>query len=144
MVDDIISYREMCDRLRVNAIQKGMNYHIRKDLSVILMSVRENAPYEDEIDEKRNLLIYEGHDVPRTDRFMNPKEIDQPMSTEKGSLTENGKFYEAAQRFKNRESLPERVAVFEKLRSGIWCDKGVFELVDAGIVKNKGRNVFKF
>ena len=28
MKDQILSYREMCDKISINFIQKGMNYHI--------------------------------------------------------------------------------------------------------------------
>ena len=36
---DIISYLEMCSEEGVN-LQRGMNYHLRGDISVILMSLR--------------------------------------------------------------------------------------------------------
>ncbi|WP_304042969.1 hypothetical protein [Ignavibacterium album] len=61
-VDDIISYTELIAVENTN-VQKGMNFQIRPEYSIFLMSVRKNAPYEDEWDEKTNTLIYEGHDA---------------------------------------------------------------------------------
>ncbi len=47
------------------SLQRGMNYRLRGKSSVILMSLRKNAPYVDKVEESRGILIYEGHDVPR-------------------------------------------------------------------------------
>ena len=44
MVNKIISYIEMCQKKGVS-LQKGMNFQIGKDYSVILMSVRPNSSY---------------------------------------------------------------------------------------------------
>ncbi|MEN6482498.1 MAG: hypothetical protein ABFD29_10045 [Anaerolineaceae bacterium] len=44
MTNEIISYIEMCQKEGVS-LQKGMNFQIGKDYSVILMSVRPNSPY---------------------------------------------------------------------------------------------------
>src|SRR3989344_1477016 len=92
MKDEILSYREMCNKIHVNSIQKGMNFHIKKGISVILMSVRPGAPYDDEIDIERNLLIYEGHDIAKSKQNPEPKKVDQPILTYKRTLTENGRF----------------------------------------------------
>ncbi|MBI2655405.1 hypothetical protein HYX06_03205 [Candidatus Woesearchaeota archaeon] len=129
MKDEILSYGQMCNKIHVNTIQKGMNYHIKKGISIILMSVRPGAPYDDEIDTQRNLLLYEGHDVPKTKQNPNPKIIDQPLTTEKGTLTENGKFVESVQRYKEGLSSAEKILVFEKLNSGIWSEKGFLILL---------------
>jgi hypothetical protein len=88
--DDIISYTELVASEGIN-LQKGMNFNIKPDYSVLLMSVRKNAPYADEFDEKTGNLIYEGHDIP-SNLAAEPKEADQPLTTPKGTLTENGKF----------------------------------------------------
>jgi hypothetical protein len=134
----------MCNKLNVNTIQKGMNFHIKKDLSVILMSVRPGAPYEDEIDLERNFLIYEGHDVPKSQNNPEPKKKDQPRVTERGTLTENGKFARAVDEYKKGTTNPEKILVFEKLNSGVWSEKGGFLLVDYQILLSNGRKVFKF
>jgi len=39
---------------------------------------------------------------------------------------------------------PELVKVYEKLARGIWCYKGFFELLDAKIVSDGNRDVFKY
>ena len=64
-VGDVISYNEMCIEEGVN-LQRGMNYKLGGKFSVILMSIRSGAPYADKIEEEGRVLIYEGHDVPRT------------------------------------------------------------------------------
>jgi hypothetical protein len=144
MKDEILSYRDMCNKININTIQRGMNFRIRKDLSVILMSTRKSSPYDDEIDVSKNLLIYEGHDLPRTKEHPYPKQLDQPMYTDRGTPTENGKFVKSIESFKRGLSPPEKILVFEKLNSGIWSEKGLFNLVDYEIRESKGRKVFKF
>ena len=61
---DIISYLQMCQHEGVN-LQRGMNFRLKGGLSVILMSLRINAPYADRVEEAGKVLIYEGHDVPK-------------------------------------------------------------------------------
>jgi hypothetical protein len=80
------------------------------------MSVRPSAPYRDRLEEDGSVLIYEGHDEPRTKLGPHPKEVDQPEQTPGGTLTENGLFLRAAQQFKRGVRPPERVRVYEKLR----------------------------
>ncbi len=141
--DDIISYAELVAEENAN-IQKGMNFQIKPEYSIFLMSVRKNAPYADEWDEKANTLIYEGHDVPRNVSQI-PKEVDQPLTTPNGTLTENGKFFTAAQSYKMKlMEHPHKIKVYEKIKDGIWCYKGFFSLVDAKVVFDGVRNVFKF
>ena len=109
------------------------------------MSVRKGAPCSDEFDKKTETLIYEGHDVYRTQNGPDPKTVDQPMVTPNGSFTENGKFFRAAIDFKaGVRKKPEMVKVYEKIARGIWCYKGFFELLDAKIVSDGRRKVFKF
>ncbi len=141
-VSEIISYPELVSREKAN-LQKGMNFGIRPGYSIILMSVRQGAPYHDCIDLERNLLIYEGHDVHRT-AGVDPKVVDQPMSTSGGGLTENGKVYRAAKDAAAGLRKPERVKVYEKIQRGVWSDKGFFQRVDAEVIERKGRRVFDF
>ena len=121
-----------------------MNYHLQPNCSVILMSRRSNAPYRDRIEENRRVLIYEGHNVSRTSKTPDPKTIDQPRSTPRGKLTENGLFENAAQRAKAGQSSPEAVAVYEKIHAGVWAFNGFFLLTDAWTESDGKRNVFKF
>jgi hypothetical protein len=143
-IDDIISYSQLVAEERVN-LQKGMNFGAGKQYSIFLMSIRKGAPYADEIDRRTGMLIYEGHDHPKTSHCPNPKLVDQPLTTPRGSWTENGKFFGAAMDFKSGvRTSPELIKVYEKISAGIWCYKGFFELVDAKSVKSGKRKVFKF
>lgn len=144
MLDEILSYREMCNRLNVNTIQRGMNFRAKDNYSIILMSIRPGAPYNDEIDEKNNLLIYEGHDATVNSISKHPKQVDQPLRNNNGSFTQNGKFVYAIDNYKKGNSPAEKVAVYEKLESGVWSEKGLFELIDYKFVPSHGRKVFKF
>src|SRR6185437_9250217 len=74
----------------------------------------------------------------------NPKQLDQPGTTPAGTLTENGKFYEAANRHKQGKQPPDLIRVYEKLRAGIWTDNGYFHLLDAWQESDGHRQVYKF
>jgi len=76
--DDILSYREMCDAEDVQTLQRGMNFRMNPSYSVILMSQRANAPYQDRIHEDGLTIEYEGHDVSKKSYDHNPKSEDQP------------------------------------------------------------------
>lgn len=140
---EVISYIEMCQAWSAS-LQKGMNYHLRPDCSVILMSRRSNAPYRDRIEENGRVLIYEGHDVSRTSLSPQPKLIDQPRYTPGRKLTQNGLFEAAALKGKSGACPPEVVAVYEKIHAGIWAFNGFFLLTDAWTESDGQRNVFKF
>jgi hypothetical protein len=139
---DIISHAEMCIEEGVS-LQKGMNFRIKGGTSVILMSLRKGAPYADRVEDNGETLIYEGHDVPRN-LAKSPKTVDQPDYTPRGTLTENGKFFQAAMKYKDDKDPSELIKVYEKIKDGIWVYNGVFELVDSWIEKSEDRNVFKF
>lgn len=140
---DVISYVTMC-QLEGTNLQRGMNYMLGKTYSVILMSVRVGAPYADQIEDAGRILIYEGHDVPKTRLSSKPKNIDQPMKNPGGGLTQNGLFYEAAIRHKTEHKMPEKVKVYEKIKAGIWVYNGLFDLKDAWLASAGQRKVFKF
>lgn len=140
---DVISYLDMCRIEGVN-LQRGMNYRLHSNYSVILMSLRKDAPYADRVEEKGRVLVYEGHDIPKTAVDLNPKSVDQPMINPSGTLTQNGLFSMAAQEFKDGKRQPEPVKVYEKIHSGIWVYNGVFKLVNAWQDSTGPRKVFKF
>src|SRR6266849_915602 len=140
---EVISYIEMCQAWSTS-LQRGMNFRLRPNRSVILMSRRSNAPYRDNVQDNGRVLIYEGHDVPRTSKNPNPKLIDQPRETPGGKPTQNGLFAQAAENFKRRLSAPEIVAVYEKIHTGIWAFNGLFFLTDSRIESDQRRMVFKF
>lgn len=142
--DDILSYREMCDAENVQTLQRGMNYRMNPKYSVVLMSQRSNAPYNDQIHADGITMEYEGHDESRTSPSMNVKEIDQPEFNRSGSLTQNGLFIEAVKKTKNKKQDFELVKAYEKILPGVWSLKGFFELIDYKIVNDGNRNVFRF
>jgi len=141
--NEVISYMEMCVREGAS-LQRGMNFSLGGDHSVILMSVRTNSPYEDRLEDNGETLIYEGHDEPRSPANRNPKLRDQPMTTPGGKPTQNGKFYASAIATAQESAPPERVRVYEKIQKGIWSYNGVFHLVDAWLQRDEHRQVFKF
>ncbi|MBP6824080.1 MAG: HNH endonuclease [Acidobacteria bacterium] len=143
MANEIISYLEMCRREGVS-LQRGMNFGLGGSHSVILMSLRPNAPYQDRLEDDGSTLIYEGHDIPRNQLCTDPKSIDQPERTSTNKLTQNGKFFLAANAYKSHERMAERVRVYEKLRDGIWSYNGVFHLIDAWKASDGKRLVFSF
>lgn len=143
MANEVISYLEMCGR-EGTSLQRGMNFGLSGDHSVVLMSVRPNAPYRDRLEDNGTTLIYEGHDEPKSAGVPQPKLVDQPYRTAHGTLTQNGRFHEAAQGHKDDLRPPERVRVYEKLRQGIWSYNGVFHLVDSWQEDDGNRKVFKF
>jgi hypothetical protein len=138
---DIISYAEMC-LAEGYSLQRGMNFKVGGGPSVILMSLRKGAPYADKVEDNGQILVYEGHDVPRNEA-RDPKAVDQLEYTPKGSLTQNGKFFAAAKKYRT-SSEPESIKVYEKIKDGIWVYNGVFDLIDAWIEDTGERNVFKF
>lgn len=138
----IIAYADIIKREDV-MLQRGMNFRIKPSYSIILMSVRKGAPYNDRWHQDTGLLEYEGHDELRRGNI-EPKAIDQPMVYSSGKLTENGKFYNAAVAYKGKNADAEIVQVYEKIAEGVWCDRGRYELIDAKIVSDKDRKVFRF
>ncbi len=143
MANEIIPYIEMCRREGVS-LQRGMNYEIGDNHSIILMSVRVGAPYDDRFEDDGSTIVYEGHDIPLSSQHVDPKNVNQPEYSPSGNLTENGKFHKAAQEFEAGKRPPERVRVYEKIKQGIWSYNGVFHLVDSWQEQNSGRSVFKF
>lgn len=140
---DVISYLTMCQEEGTN-LQRGMNFRLNTNYSVILMSLRKGAPYADRIENDGKVLIYEGHDISKKTDGGDPKKIDQPQFNERGSLTQNGRFFEAAEKHKNKQHKAELVKVYEKIHAGIWAYNGIFMLVNAWREDSKGRKVFKF
>lgn len=140
---DVVSYLEMCAGFGIN-LQRGMNFRLKGIDSLILMSLRQGAPYADRVEDGGRVIIYEGHDIPRTVGGADPKDVDQPEFQPSGRLTQNGLFFDAVRRFKLGRSEAERVRVFEKIRPGIWAYNGLFRLVDAWQETSDRRQVFKF
>ena len=143
MPNEIISYLDVCQR-EGSQLQKGMNFQLHGKHSVILMSTRPNAPYADRVEDRGQVLIYEGHNQPRSITCRTPDQVAQPRARPSGRLFENGKFERAALAFKAKKQPPERVRVYEKIHKGIWSYNGVFHLEDAWVEQSGPRKVFKF
>lgn len=139
---DILSYLEMCQEEGAS-LQRGMNFQLRPGHSVVLMSLRAGAPYDDSLLESGRVLIYEGHDVLNSAGGPDPKRVDQPLETPAGKPTENGKFWVAAKACEQGGNA-ERVRVYEKIKAGIWAYNGTFHLLSAWLEPSKGRQVVKF
>src|SRR3989475_5240050 len=137
MSDEILTYWEMCSR-ECLALQKGMSFRRPPAVSIVLMSQRPGAPYDDSLSEDGKILTYEGHDVKKTSG-VDPKVVDQPWAHPDGDPTDNAKFANSV----SRENRP-LVRVYEKLRSGVWSDKGLFALSSYEFVSTGNRKVFKF
>jgi hypothetical protein len=130
MANEILSHVEMCQREGVS-LQRGMNSLEGRAHSVLLMSTRPDAKYRDVIEDGGSTLIYEGHDTPAVRDGPDPKDLDQPGVTPRGSPTENGKFHRMAQSAKSGRSVPRLVRVYQKLHKGIWSFNGHFLLTDS-------------
>ena len=143
MKDEILSYIEMCTREGMS-LQRGMNFRIPPAHGIVLMSRRSNAPYEDELSPDEAVLLYEGHDVRRTKGLADPKSHDQPRFYPSGEPTENGKFAESVDRLKQGDAAPAVFRVYEKMRDGIWTDRGLYLLRDYEYKRRGVRRVFKF
>jgi hypothetical protein len=144
MKDQILLYREMCDAEKVQTLQRGMNFRLNPEYSVILMSQRSNAPYSDYIHDNGMIIEYEGHDVPKIGHDIDPKSHDQPEKTKNGKLTQNGLFKKAVLDFKEGICNTEIVRVYEKILPGIWSEKGFFKLIDYKYINSGKRKVYRF
>jgi hypothetical protein len=143
MMKELIAYLEMCRREHAG-LRRGMHFGLGATYSVLLMSVRPQAPYQDNIAADGTTLIYEGHDEPRSAAVPHPKAVDQPLQTAFGTPTQNAKFYQAAEAYKRGQEPPERVRIYEKCRPGLWLYHGLFQLLDSWQESDGKRRVFKF
>lgn len=141
MSAELLTYNQLVMKEDGKHLQKGMNFGIQGSYSIVLMSVEKNAPYADEMLED-GVIKYEGHDARVS--IHEKKLVDQLMTNTTGTLTENGKFFHAAESYKQGKRDPAKIKVYRKLRKGIWVDMGFYDLVDAFIEYDGRRNVFKF
>jgi len=142
MRDEILSYWEMCARER-KGLQRGMYFGPSPSHSIVLMSRRKDAIYEDQLSDDGLSLTYEGHDVLRSSGF-DPKEVDQSWVNSNGKPTENARFAGAAREVEQGNEQPSKVRVYEKLRDGVWSDRGLFELLSFQYKRVGKRKVFRF
>lgn len=136
--NDIISYRELCIIEGQEQLQRGMNFNLGGSYSVVLMSVKPNAPYSDKISADGLTVYYEGHDA-AGDKL---KKENQPATLPSGVLTQNGLFKAAVDG--SKYSDVHLVRIYEKIQKGIWSYRGLFELKQYKYIKRGDRNVFEF
>ena len=129
MKDEIISYWEMCS-LQGMSLQRGMYFRNLPAHGIILMSRRPNAPYDDTMSSDESVLLYEGHDVRRNKDFPEPKSSDQLRIDVNGKPTENGRFDDWTDSYETRRIDPAVFRMYEKMRTGIWTDRGLYLLKD--------------
>jgi hypothetical protein len=72
VANEVVSYLEMCSR-EGTSLQRGMNFGLGGDHSVVLISVRPNAPYRDRLEDEGDTLIHGGHDELRRDAGPHPE-----------------------------------------------------------------------
>lgn len=139
----IIAYPDLCAKETVT-LQRGMNLRLRGGYSLILVDTGIGAPYRERIEEDGKVLVYGGHDIPQRRGGKNPKTADQLGCNADGSLTRNGMFFEAAEKYARGKSPPEPVRVFDEITDGIWASNGLFTLCAAWREADQQRRVFKF
>jgi len=127
----------------MQALQRGMNFRRNTAYSVILMSQRSNAPYQDRVYDDGITIEYEGHNISKRGGH-DPKTEDQPEKLSSGKLTQNGRFVKAAIDCRDGGSRPEIIKVYEKIFPGVWSLKGYFDLVDYKQMHDGKRNVYRF
>lgn len=139
----ILSANELMEREGI-MLQKSMNFRDAGEyLSVFLVLQKDDGEFRDEWNPKKQIYSFEGHDS--TTKETQGKSNDQLLMYGGDKLTENGKFYKAANAFKDGvRKEPLQIQVYEKLDPGVWFDKGIFDLVDAAGVTENGRKIFKF
>lgn len=138
-VNQIVSYREMCNEEEQEQLQRGMNFGIRDGYTIVLMSIKPNAPYQDRVSADGLTIYYEGHDV-SGDRT---KRLDQQGTNPSGSYTQNGLFSAAINEAKANGNYP-LAKVYEKIQMGIWTYRGLFEMRDYSYIDRDGRKVYEF
>lgn len=144
-IDDILSHRDLCNFEDVQTLQRWMNYRLNPQYSVVLMSRRSNAPYNDKILDDWITIHYEWHDVPNTKELTkDPKELDQEQYTKSWWLTQNWYFIKSVKWYKNWLHQPEIIKIYEKLLPWVWSFKWFFNLIDYIIKFDWKRNVFVF
>ena len=143
-VDDIISYHDLVSEEKA-ALQKGMNFGVGKKYSVFLMSLRENAPYADALDQVTGMLKYEGHDEPQRKGGPDPKRTRSTANDSARLLDRERQILPRCDGFQKRPA--RQTGAGQSLRENLAGNlelQRFFELLDAHIVSDGKRKVFKF
>jgi hypothetical protein len=138
-----VSYRELCNE-EGGIMQRGVNHRPGADASVALIGIRPEAKYSEQVSEDGSEIVFVGEEVPPDSQGRPPEKYDQPMRDEKGKLTQNGRFYDAAIVYKQGRSAPEVVTLYGEVKDDAWVYRGKFKLIDSWQDDCGGRKVFKF
>lgn len=138
-----IVFADLCRREGVY-FQRGMYFGPPARRPVLLVTNRGRNPYDDWLGAGGETLIYHGHNAERSAQTPFPQLVDQPLATRRGRPTQNGLFFEAARAFRDGRGGAVQVAVYRKLRSGVWLDLGEFQLIDAWMEWDGRRRVCRF
>jgi hypothetical protein len=140
---DLLSTNILMEREKI-VPHNGMHYRdILTHHAVLLVLPSHGGEYKDEWNSVTNMYTFAGHDS--TTENSQGELSDQLDMYSSGKFTENGKFYRAAHEYIDEiRSIPLQVRVYEKIDSGIWFNKGIFDLIDARKVLDSGRTLFKF
>jgi hypothetical protein len=125
--------------------KNSMNFRDKPGLLSVVVILPREGEYTDRWDPEGALLICEGHDSIAEGAAGSAD--DQLLMYTSGKPTENGKFYKAAQAYKDGlRDAPLQVQIYEKLDQGVFFDKGIFNLVDASYSKGRAgvRKVARF
>ncbi|MCZ7585954.1 MAG: hypothetical protein M5R36_22980 [Deltaproteobacteria bacterium] len=80
---------------------------------MILISEKNEASYKDVVAPDGEFLIYTGHNAHRSRNTPLPQLVDQPERHRSGTLTQNGRFAVAAERYRGAEAPAEPVQVYK-------------------------------
>jgi hypothetical protein len=140
---EVISYLQMC-RAEGVSLQRGMNFGSAGSMSVILMSRRPGAPYDDRVEEDGRVLIYEATTRHKSGAARIRRRSTSPSGVSGAHLPKTDCFSKLLHNTGDSGTPAERVRVYEKMRDGIWTFNGTFKLVDGWREESHGRLVFKF
>jgi hypothetical protein len=137
----LISGSELIEREGVD-LQKGMTFRDLEERIAVFLVLPHDSEYFDRWDPRKLEYTFRGHDSVTVESGYEKDQIGMYAS---GRLSENGKFYKAATAYRDGvRPEPLQVQVYEKIASGLWYDKGIFNLTDAAQVEEGGRRVFSF
>lgn len=137
----LLSGGELIDREGID-LQRSMLFRDLEERIAVFLVLPHDGAYRDAWDERSKAYRFRGHDSTTVE---SGREKDQIGMYASGRLSENGKFYKAARAYRDGvRAEPLSVQIYEKVESGVWYDKGIFNLVDAEHADEDGRRVFTF
>ncbi len=136
----LVSGSELIEREGVD-LQKGMTFRDLEDTLSVFLVLEHDGEFKDTWDARTFTYSFRGHDS----TTVSGREHDQIAMYESGKLSDNGKFLKAARAYaEGARRVVLQIQVYEKVSSGVWFDKGIFNLVDARQDTDGGRKVFTF